>query len=114
MCILLHTQAGQVICNAITAVPRLIAKLDIAGKIVTVDATSMQKDIIDKISKKGGDFLIELKANQPSLRYGIEDRLVAHTPEYSYTEVTALAHGRIGTRTDSIADGLDIIAETEK
>ena len=28
---------------------------------------SMQKDIIDKIRKKGGDFLIELKANQPSL-----------------------------------------------
>ncbi len=43
---------------------------------------SMQKDIVEKIRKKGGDFLIELKANQPSLlRYGVEDRL-ADTHRY--------------------------------
>ena len=46
----------------------------------------MQKSIIDRIRKNGGDFLIELKANQPSLRYGVEDRLKGHTPVYSYTE----------------------------
>ena len=98
----------------IKAVPRLIDKLDIAGKVVTADAMSMQKDIIDKIRKKGGDFLIELKANQPSLRYGIEDRLKGHTPLYSYTEGPELSHGRIETRTYSIYDGLDIIADKEK
>ena len=36
---------------------------------------AMQKDIMDRIRGKGADFLIELKANQPSLRYGVEDRL---------------------------------------
>ena len=100
--------------DEIKAVPRLIDKLDIAGKVVTADAMSMQKDIIDKIRKKGGDFLIELKANQPSLRYGIEDRLKGHTPLYSYTEGPELSHGRIETRTYSIYDGLDIIADKEK
>lgn len=112
--IILVTEACQAKSNEIKAVPRLIDKLDIAGKIVTADAMSMQKDIIDKIRKKGGDFLIELKANQPSLRYGIEDRLVAHTPVYSYTEGPELAHGRIETRTYRIYDGLDIIADKEK
>ena len=112
--IILATEACQAKSNEIKAVPRLIDKLDIAGKIVTADAMSMQKDIIDKIRKKGGDFLIELKANQPSLRYGIEDRLVAHTPVYSYTEGPELAHGRIETRTYRIYDGLDIIADKEK
>ena len=34
---------------------------------------SCQKAIIDKIRDKGGDFVIELKANQRSLRYGLED-----------------------------------------
>ena len=63
---------------------------------------------------EGGDFLIELKANQPSLRYGIEDRLVEHTPVYSYTEGPELAHGRIETRTYRVYDGLDIIADKEK
>lgn len=112
--ITLATEACQAKSNEIKAVPRLIDKLDIAGKIVTADAMSMQKDIIDKIRKKGGDFLIELKANQPSLRYGIEDRLVAHIPAYSYTEGPELAHGRIETRTYRIYDGLDIIADKEK
>lgn len=45
---------------------------------------SMQKRIIDRIRKKGGDFLIELKANQPSLHYGVEDRLGELSPVYTY------------------------------
>ena len=112
--ITLATEACQEKSNEIRAVPRLIDKLDIAGKIVTADAMSMQKDIIDKIRKKGGYFLIELKANQRTLRYGVEDRLRGHTPLYSYTEGPELAHGRIETRTYRIYDGLDIIADKEK
>lgn len=62
----------------------------------------------------GGDFLIELKANQPSLRYGVEDRLKERTPVYSHTEGPELGHGRIETRTYRVFDGLDIIADKEK
>lgn len=112
--ITLATEACQEKSNEIKAVPILIDKIDIFGKIVTADAMSMQKDIIDKIRKKGGDFLIELKANQRSLRYGIEDRLKEHTPVYSYTEGPELGHGRIETRTYRIFNGLDIIADKEK
>lgn len=50
--IILATEACQAKSNEIKAVPRLIDKLDIAGKIVTADAMSMQKDIIDKIRKE--------------------------------------------------------------
>lgn len=49
--------------NEIISVPRLLDKVDVSGNIVTADAMSFQKAIIDKIRKKGGDFLIELKAN---------------------------------------------------
>ena len=112
--IILATEACQEKSNEIKAVPVLLDKIDVAGKIVTADAMSMQKDIVEIIRKKGGDFLIELKANQPSLRYGIEDRLVEHTPVYSYTEGPELAHGRIETRTYRVYDGLDIIADKEK
>ena len=75
---------------------------------------SMQKDIIDRIRGNGADFLIELKANQPSLRYGVEDRHKEHKPLYSYTEGPELGHGRIETRTYNIYDGLEIIADKEK
>uniref|UniRef100_UPI0025B04317 ISAs1 family transposase n=1 Tax=Bacteroides acidifaciens TaxID=85831 RepID=UPI0025B04317 len=112
--ITIATEACKEKSNEIKAVPILLDKIDISGKIVTADAMSMQKDIVEKIRKKGGDFLIELKANQPSLRYGIEDRLVEHTPVYSYTEGPELAHGRIETRTCRVYDGLDIIADKKK
>ncbi len=112
--ITLATEACLEKSNEIKAVPILLDKIDIAGKVVTADAMSMQKDIVEKIRKKGGDFLIELKANQPSLRYGVEDRIAGHTPVYSYTEGPVLAHGRIETRTYRIYDGLDIIADKEK
>ncbi|MDE5635927.1 MAG: ISAs1 family transposase, partial [Muribaculaceae bacterium] len=112
--ITIATEACKEKSNEIKAVPVLIDKIDISGKIVTADAMSMQKDIIEKIRKKGGDFLIELKANQPSLRYGVEDMLKERRPLYSYTEDPELGHGRIETRTYNIYDGLEIIADKEK
>lgn len=108
------TEACQEKSNEIKAVPVLIDKIDISGKIVTADAMSMQKDIIDRIREQGGDFLIELKANQRSLRYGVEDRLEGLTPVYTYTEGPELGHGRIETRTYRIYDGLEVIADKEK
>ena len=112
--ITIATEACQEKSNEIKAVPILLDKIDVAGKIITADAMSMQKDIVETIRKKGGDFLIELKANQPALRYGIEDRIEEQTPVYSYTEGPELAHGRIEIRTYRIYDGLDIIADKEK
>ena len=112
--ITLATEACREKSNEIKAVPLLIDKIDISDKIVTADAMSMQKDIVDKIRDKGGDFLIELKANQRALRYGVEDKLQAQIPAYSYTEGPELDHGRIETRTYRIYDGLDVIADKKK
>lgn len=112
--ITLATEACQEKSNEIKAVPLLLDKINISGKIVTADAMSMQKDIIDRIREQGGDFLIELKANQRSLRYGVEDRLRDCTPVYSYAEGPELGHGRIETRTYRIYNGLEIIADRDK
>ncbi len=112
--IILATEACGEKSNEIKAVPLLLDKIGLAGKIVTADAMSMQKDIIDRIRTKGGDFLIELKANQPSLRYGVEDGLGGLSPVYTYTEGPDLGHGRIETRTYRVYDGLEVIADREK
>ncbi len=108
------TEACREKSNEITAVPLLLDKIDISGKVVTADAMSMQKDIIDRIRSKGGDFLIEHRANQRSLRYGVEDSIKAVTPVYSYTVGPELGHGRIETRIYRVYDGLEIIADKEK
>lgn len=112
--IILSTEACEEKSNEIKAVPKLLDKVDIKGKVVTADAMSMQKAIIDKIREKGGYFLIELKANQRSLRYGVEDNLRSRKPAHTYAEGPELGHGRIETRTYSIYDGLDVIADRQK
>lgn len=112
--ITLATEVCREKSNEIKAVPLLLDKINISGKIVTADAMSMQKDIIDRIREQGGDFLIELKANQRSLRYGVEYRLRDCLPVYTYTEGPELGHGRIETRTYRVYDGLEVIADKEK
>jgi predicted transposase YbfD/YdcC len=112
--ITLATEACKEKSNEIKAVPLLLDKIDIADKLVTADAMSMQKDIIEKIRAKSGYFLIELKANQRALRYGVEDRIEQCIPQFSYQESTELNHGRIEIRTYNVYDGLELIADKDK
>jgi len=112
--ITLATEACEEKSNEIKAVPLLLDKIDIAGKLITADAMSMQKEIIDKIRKRNGYFLIELKANQRALRYGVEDRIRQTTPRFTYTYGPEIGHGRIETRTYNVYDGLELIADKDK
>lgn len=112
--ITLATEACGEKSNEIKAVPLLLDKMDIAGKLVTADAMSMQKDIIDKIRKKKGYFLIELKANQRALRYGVEDRICQCVPRATHSYGPELGHGRIESRTYNVYDGLELIADKDK
>ena len=112
--ITLATEVCEEKSNEIKAVPLLIDKIDISGKIVTADVMSMQKDIIDKIREKSGDFIIELKSNQRSLRYGVEGKIKELSPVYSYYGEPELGHGRIETRNYRVFDGTDLIANKEK
>lgn len=100
--------------NEIKSVPRLLDKLDVSGCVVTADAMSFQKVIIDKIRDKGADFVIELKANQRSLRYGLEDSVKTATPTDVYKEGPYLEHGRIEARICRIYRGEELIVDREK
>lgn len=112
--ITLATEPCQEKSNEIKAMPLLIGRLDIAGHVVTADAMAMQKDIVDAIRKKDADFLIELKANQKALMYGVEDRLGSAVPLQTFTDGPELDHGRIETRTYTVYDGLDLVADRSK
>lgn len=110
----LATEACGEKSNEIKAVPLLLDKIEIAGSLVTADAMSMQKEIINKIREKEGYFLIELKANQRTLRYGVEDKIRQVAPQFTYTEGPELGHGRIETRTYNVYDGLELIADKDR
>ena len=62
--------------NEITAIPKLLEMLELAGAIVTIDAMGCQKDIAEKIVDKKADFVLAVKDNQPNLREAIEASFV--------------------------------------
>ena len=53
--------------NEITALPQLVALLDLRHKIVTTDAMGCQKEIAQVIVDHKGDYILAAKDNQPTL-----------------------------------------------
>ena len=51
----------------ITAIPKLLEMLDIAGSVVPIDAKGTQKKIAGKIVEAGGDYILAVKDNQETL-----------------------------------------------
>src|SRR5262249_61252675 len=58
--------------NEITAIPLLLEQIDLTEAVVTIDAMGCQKEIACDIVGGGGDFVISVKDNQPTLREAIE------------------------------------------
>ncbi|MCC3532594.1 MAG: ISAs1 family transposase, partial [Microcoleus sp. PH2017_21_RUC_O_A] len=59
--------------NEITAIPALLQVLELNGSIVTIDARGCQRSIVKSIVEQGGDYVITLKKNQPSLYARVEE-----------------------------------------
>ena len=53
--------------NEIPTFQEMLENLDVEGKVVTADAMHCQKETCRKIKEKGGDYVLGLKKNQPSL-----------------------------------------------
>ena len=58
--------------NEITAIPELLKLLDVHGALVSIDAMGCQKDIAKQIRAGGGDYLLAVKDNQPTLHADIQ------------------------------------------
>lgn len=59
--------------NEITAIPELLELLDIDGCIITIDAIGTQTEIMDKIIKKDGNFVLPIKQNNKGIYREIAD-----------------------------------------
>lgn len=59
--------------NEITAVPEVLDMVEISGDIVTADALNCQKEITQKITSKGADYVLGLKGNHPLLHAAVEE-----------------------------------------
>lgn len=62
--------------NEITAIPQVLALLDLKGALVSIDAIGCQKSIAAQIRAGGGDYLLAVKDNQPILCRDVEECFV--------------------------------------
>jgi len=90
--------------NEITAIPKLIKMLDLAGATVTIDAMGCQKEIAKVITDQEADYVLALKENHPTLYDDVtlffEEGKATDFAEidHEYHETVDGDHGRIETR----------------
>lgn len=100
--------------NEITAIPELRRALAVKGCIVRVDAIGCQKEIAAQIIDQEADYVLAIKANQPTV-WAYAQQQFATVKERSsrdgtidYWETRAEEHGRVEIRrcwtTDQLAD----------
>jgi len=90
--------------NECAAILAILDRLAVKGALVTIDAIATNPTMARAITDKGGDYLLALKRNQPTLH----DEVVTYFADPATTglaSVTALDkdHGRIETRTTTIS-----------
>ena len=101
--------------NEITAVPKLLEMLSLKGTIVTVDALNCQREIARQIVDQGGDYVLALKANQPTLLADVQTFLDDPASAVSTAEPLVDGdHGRIETRTASVSTDIDWLQQSHR
>lgn len=117
--LVLGQEATEVKSNEITAIPKLLALLELRGCIVTIDAMGCQRDIAKQIVDQGGDYVLGLKGNQGTLHEAVEDYFTtAQASEfkaikYDYIEEVDKGHGRLEIRRYWITDDLQTLPKTD-
>lgn len=98
--------------NEITAIPALLALLELKGCIVTIDAMGCQKAIAAQIIERKGGYVLALKDNQPKLHEAIVDWFdgaQAHDfkdAPHDFYEHIDKGHGRVEVRRYWITEDL--------
>lgn len=101
--------------NEITALPELLDLLDLRDCTVTIDALGCQTAIAEQIVQRGGQYVLALKGNQPTMLADVQalfgDARAARQPAYGMTSATTVEkdHGRIETRTAFVISDPDAL-----
>jgi predicted transposase YbfD/YdcC len=106
--------------NEVVAIPRLLALMDLGGAVVTIDAIGCQRDIAGRVADGGGDYVLPVKDNQPTLLAKVKalaDDFVLDQVKgvagsrVGYHEERDDAHGRVETRRVWVTDEVTWLGE---
>lgn len=98
--------------NEITAVPKLLEMLCLKGTIVTTDALNCQREIAQQIVDQGGDYVLALKGNQPTLLADVKTYFDDPASKTNSAAPTVDGdHGRVETRTATVSTDIGWLQE---
>jgi predicted transposase YbfD/YdcC len=96
--------------NEITAIPKVLASLDIEEAVVSIDAIGTQTKIAEQIIEQGGHYFLSVKGNQQGLLDDLEQAFKIDKGTL-FEEEPEKNHGRIQTRRCSILPVGDFLLE---
>jgi len=101
--------------NECAAILAILGRLDLRGALVTIDAIATNPSVAETITAAGGDYLLALKRNQPTLhdevvRY-FDDPMAARLPGCERLDKD---HGRIETRRTWVSHEVDWLASDRR
>jgi len=113
--LVLGQEATDIKSNEITAIPRLLERLELKGALVTIDAMGCQTKIAATILERGADYLLAVKDNQPALHDDIK-RYFDDAPasELETLQTTDGDHGRIEVRRHTVSHKVDWLADDSR
>ena len=94
--------------NEITAIPKLLAALELSGTVVTIDAMGCQRLIAQQIVDRKADYILAVKENQGHLLEGIKDSFQMLAAD-AVSEQIDCGHGRVETRRCSVIADLSLL-----
>jgi predicted transposase YbfD/YdcC len=112
--------------NEILAIPEVLAALDLRGATVTIDAIGCQTTITESIVERGGDYVLPVKDNQPTLHHEVLETFTEADdsrrrsvdepvrPEILEYEETEKGHGRLETRRVRVSTSLDWVLSKDR
>jgi predicted transposase YbfD/YdcC len=94
--------------NECTAILAILGRLTLKGALVTIDAIATNPTVAEAITQAGGDYVLALKRNQPTLH----DEVARYFADPDAAGIQTLAitdkdQGRIETRTYSVSQEVD-------
>jgi predicted transposase YbfD/YdcC len=99
--------------NEITAIPKLLDALELAGTVVTIDAMGCQREIAGRIIAKKADYVLAVKDNQGLLAEQVRDSFLLLNSD-AVAEQIDCGHGRVERRRCAVIADLSMIEKASE
>jgi predicted transposase YbfD/YdcC len=97
--------------NEITAIPELLALLDMTGCLISIDAMGCQTEIAAQIVDQGGDYLLAVKGNQETLHRAVREAMAPLAREGSHKATIEQSRGRTELREYHVMSAGDMVKQ---